>query len=63
MSIVNDKVLLNNGDLVFLNIWRIDSKICLWKSQIPGNIHLQQYVLKKVLDIAGGFDDPFFEKQ
>lgn len=64
VDIVNDKVLLNNGDLVFVReVGESASKIEIFgRVKVPGKYSATNMSLKNVLDIAGGFDDPIFRK-
>lgn len=58
-----DNMELNNGDSVeILNIPEVDSKVFVYgRVKSPGEYSFASS-LRKVLDLAGGFDDPYFRK-
>ena len=55
---------LNNGDKIdVIGIGEVSSKVQIYgRVKSPGEYSAKNMTLKKLLDIAGGFDDPVFSK-
>lgn len=59
-----NSVVLNNGDKVIIpKIYEDDKKVEVYgRVKVPGKYSSINSTVKDILDLAGGFDDPFFRK-